>query len=203
VEGASRFLARVWRLAGELKDEVIGIPPSSILHPPSSSLPPEWLAVRRQTHRTIRKVTEDVEGRFHFNTAISAVMELVNALYLAKDRRVPTALPVLREALETVVLLLSPFAPHLAEELWQALGRPPSIFDAPWPRYDEEWVRAEEVLIVVQVNGKVRGRLTVPADTPQEDLERLALGDERVRTFVPGHPKKVVVVPGKLVNIVV
>ncbi|MBI5378691.1 MAG: class I tRNA ligase family protein, partial [Nitrospirae bacterium] len=148
---------------------------------------------------------EDIEGRFHFNTAISAVMELVNALYQAKDRpgRTGAALPVLREALETVVLLLSPFAPHLAEELWQALGRSPGIFDSPWPRYDEDLVRAEEVLIVVQVNGKVRGRLTVPADTPQEDLERLALGDERVRAFVPGSPKKVVIVPGKLVNIVV
>ncbi len=203
VEGASRFLARVWRLVGEHKGELAGVSPSSILHPPSSPFPPEWLAIRRQTHRTIKKVTEDVEGRFHFNTAISAVMELVNALYQAKDRRQPSALPVLREALETVVLLLSPFAPHLAEELWQALGHAPSIFDSPWPRYDAELVRAEEVLIVVQVNGKVRGRLTVPADMPREDLERLALGDERVRTFVPGHPKKVVVVPGKLVNIVV
>jgi leucyl-tRNA synthetase len=159
-----------------------------------------------KTHGTIRKVTRDIEERFHFNTAISAVMELVNLLGTlepGRDRGGPTA-SVVRLALESVTLLLAPIVPHFAEELWAALGHAPSILEVPWPRHRDDALVQEELLVVLQVNGKLRSRLTVSVDTPEDEIKALALADEKVRKFTEGRsPRQVIYVRGKLVNIVV
>jgi leucyl-tRNA synthetase len=163
-------------------------------------------ALRRKTHQTIRKVTSDIEDRFHFNTAISAVMELVNALYqfprpAAGDR---LALSVVRETVEAVILLLAPIVPHVTEELWALLGRTKNLADVAWPAFDPAVASEEEITIVIQINGKVRSRITVPADEEGEQIKALALADERIASLTAGKQViKVVYVPKKLVNIVV
>ncbi|SMC24877.1 leucyl-tRNA synthetase [Desulfacinum hydrothermale DSM 13146] len=202
VEGASRFLGRVWRLVHDNLEGLQAAAPYDGRAEVGSTLQ----ALHRKTHQTIKKVTEDIEQRFHFNTAIAAIMELVNQIYAVQDKasQDPAYWPVMREAVETVVVLLSPMAPHIAEELWERLGRRPSIAKVPWPTWREESLKAEEILIVVQVNGKLRGRLTVPADVTNEDLEKAALADPKVQSFIEGKTvRKVIVVPKKLVNIVV
>jgi len=159
--------------------------------------------LRRKTHQTIKKVTEDVEGKFHFNTAIAAIMELVNEMSSLSGRE-ESGLPVMREALETVVLLLAPFVPHLSEELWEKLGYQGSIFLHSWPGYDEEALKIEEIVIAVQVNGKVRHRITVAAGISEEELKKETLTNDRIKELTAGKEiKKVIIVPGKLVNIVV
>jgi leucyl-tRNA synthetase len=197
VDGAFRFLHRVWAIVYRHAEAVRGVPPAG----------PEARGDRlyRKTHLTIKKVTEDIEREFHFNTAIAALMEMVNEMYdyaaagIEKDK-----LPVLRSAVDAVTRLIEPFAPHFAEELWEALGSSTSIANAGWPVFDAEAIVATEITVVVQVNGKVRSKLTVPAGTSVRDLEAAALADAKVREFTNGRqPKKVVVVPGKLVNVVV
>ena len=161
-------------------------------------------SLRQKTHKTIKKVTEDIE-RFHFNTAISAVMELVNEIYLsgAKDRDDETSQSVLREAIEMVVVLLSPFVPHFAEELWEVLGNGESILNHPWPDYDRGAVAEDEILIVVQVNGKLRDRIMVPASYGEKEIKEWALKSERIQKLVEGKRiERVILVPQKLVNIV-
>src|SRR5205085_2180562 len=149
---------------------------------------------QRKLHQTIQKVTEDLDG-MRFNTAIAAMMELTNHL---------TPLPARpRSVLEPFVLLLSPFAPHLAEELWRTLGHKETLAYAPWPAADPVLAKEDEIEVPVQINGKVRHRLTVPADVGAKALEALALADPKVRDLLGGKaPKKVIVVPKKLVNIV-
>jgi leucyl-tRNA synthetase len=199
VEGSARFLNRVWRLFyehGHLQN-VKRLPFGTILDGDRKSL-------RQKVHRTIKKVTEDIE-RFHFNTAISAVMELVNEIYLSeiKDNGDDGSRRVMREAVETVVILLSPFVPHFAEELWEALGNRESIIKARWPEYDPGAVLEEEILIVIQVNGKLRDRMTIPASYGEEEVKAWALKSERIRKLVEGKEiKRVILVPRKLVNIV-
>ena len=175
--GARRFLDRVWRLAdGEVSDA------------------PAPLELRKTLHKTIRKVTQDIE-RLRFNTAIAQMMTLVNEAYKEPVRH--------REVLETLALLLSPFAPHLGEELWARLGHAPSICAQPWPGYDEALCVDDEVKVIVQVNGKVRADLMVAKDTPEADLEALALANERVIRFLEGRPvRKAIVVKNRLVNLV-
>jgi leucyl-tRNA synthetase len=204
VEGASRFLSRVWRLVQEnleaLRsavvysggDDLSGSKPLADLH--------------RKTHQTIKKVTEDIRDRFHFNTAISAIMELVNQMYQVMESppREDKLWPVMKEAVESMVLLLSPIVPHICEELREALGHSGSIIDAPWPKWREEALKTEEVLVVVQVNGKLRGRIMVSPDAGEDQVKEMAMADSRVQEHIGGKPvKKVVVVPGKLVNIVI
>ncbi len=158
--------------------------------------------MRRLTHRTIRKVTEDIDGRFHFNTAIAAVMELVNGIYAFEAKGQYPG--VLREAIEAVVRLLAPFVPHIAEELWSALGHGTGVAEAGWPAWDAQALVEEEKTIVVQVNGKVRGKVTVPADADDDAVKKAALGEDNVIRFLEGKTvRKVVVVPGRLVNVVV
>ena len=202
VEGAYRFLGRLWRLLVQRLPELEGVAPYA---GPMADLPRELRDLRRLTHVTIRRVTENMEERHHFNTAISAIHELVNALGRWEGRALEGQAPaVFREALEAVTLLLSPFAPHLAEEMWEALGHSPSVAQAPWPAWDPEAVQAESVLIVVQVNGKLRSRITLPPGADEATVREAALRDERVRPFVAGKTiRKVVVVPDRLVNIVV
>jgi leucyl-tRNA synthetase len=197
VEGCFRFLNRVWRLIYE----------NHAIIADAGEVVPEDLSasavdLRRQVHRTIKKVTTDIDNNFHFNTAIAAVMELVNSVSVFPDKS--AAPEVLREALESVVRLLSPFVPHICEELWQTLGYEDSLQESGWPVWDEDALVADTLLIVVQVNGKVRGKVTVPADADKEAVEAAALADTNVARSIEGKTvRKVIVVPGRLVNLVV
>jgi leucyl-tRNA synthetase len=159
----------------------------------------------QKTHQTIRKVTRDIEDRFHFNTAISAVMELFNTLSGIDVKQVSDdQLPVMRLAMESLTLLISPIVPHFAEELWAQLGHTSSVLLSPWPQFREDALVQEELLVVVQVNGKLRSRFQVPADTDEETIKEMALSDERIAKFInEKEVKKVIVVKNKLVNIVV
>jgi len=198
VDGSFRFLNRVWRL---VHDRLELIKNAGSVNP--STLETEEKALRRAVHKTIKKVTEDIDERFHFNTAIASVMELLNVLQ-ASESPSPQRGAVMREALESMVLLLAPFVPHITEELWQRLGHSTPLSDTAWPEYDREAVVDEEILVVVQVNGKLRSKLTVAAGTDEASLQALALADEKVQPFLQGvQVRKVICVQGKLVNIVV
>jgi len=202
VEGSARFLNRVWRLAGAWLDAVQGTAPYD---GPAESLPDTLRQTYRKAHQTIEKVTRDIEDRFHFNTAISAVMELVNQMHAVgpEDGDAGQRNGVMRHALETVILLLSPIVPHFAQELWHALGHSQSTLAVPWPACRKDALVQEEATIVVQVNGKLRGRFTTAVDTDDDTVVQLALADERAQKFVGDKaPKKIVVVKNKLVNIV-
>jgi leucyl-tRNA synthetase len=162
--------------------------------------------LHRKTHQTIKRVTDDIEQRFHFNTAISAVMELVNAIYQFRSENGygPEAFPVLRLAVDTAVVLISPMVPHIAEEMWEALGHERSVVQEVWPEWDEEAVAEDMQLIVVQVNGRLRNRIYVSPSASREEIREAALADDRIKTFIGDKSiRKVVVVPGRLVNVVV
>jgi leucyl-tRNA synthetase len=199
VDGSYRFLNRVWRLAYDILPAI-----KDARLPDPAKVEGEAKSLRRAVHKTIRKVTEDIDGRFHFNTAIAAVMELVNAIQAFGGKNAPENAPVLREAIESVVRLLAPFVPHFAAELWAELGHGESLEEAGWPGYDAEATVDEEITVVVQVNGKLRSKLTVAPDIEEEAAKAAALADEKVKPFLEGKTvRKVVYVPGKLVNIVV
>src|SRR5438132_293276 len=202
VQGGSRFLNRVWRFVLAHVEEIKNVGRDAA---PSTDT---GRAFRRVIHETIARVTADIERDFHFNTAVSAIMELVNALYAFEQasldgmpRSERTAL--LREAVETTLLLLGPFCPHVTEELWAQLGHEESLFLHRWPEVDPTALAKSEVTVIVQVDGKVRSRLTVDVDASEDDVRRLALADDRVRPWVATHEvARVVVVPNRLVNIV-
>jgi len=199
VEGAARFLNRVWNLIHQFKDLRVSEPTAAAEEPARS--------IRRLTHRTIKKVTEDIETRFHFNTAVAAIMEMTNELSRVGPEEVQTKPEVAAaylEALRAVVVLLSPFVPHVAEELWEALGSEPGMVRVPWPTFDPALLVQDEVLIVVQVNGKKRGEVIVPADAPEAAVKEAALAAPNVQRFIEGKTvRKAVLVPGKLLNLVV
>ncbi|MET0850535.1 MAG: leucine--tRNA ligase [Candidatus Rokuibacteriota bacterium] len=203
VEGASRFLNRVWRFVHGRAAEIAGAPALD-----RATLSGPGRAFRRVIHETIHRVTEDIEKDFHFNTAISAIMELVNALTEFERASLDTVgagerQALLREAVETTLLLLGPVCPHITEELWSALGHRESLFTRPWPAADAAAREREEVVIVVQVDGRVRTRLTVEAGAADGEVRDRALTDEKVRPWIDGREvDKVVVVPGRLVNVV-
>ncbi|MFQ5586200.1 MAG: leucine--tRNA ligase [Thermodesulfobacteriota bacterium] len=200
VEGSYRFLWRVWRLVGDNIDDLKGVE----AYDGSGELHGYLREMHGLTHRTIKKVTEDIQRRFHFNTAISAVMELVNALYQWKGEKNGMAAPVLRESVEAVILLLSPFAPHLCEELWERLGKHEPLYRSKWPSYREEALKVDEVLIVVQVNGKMRSRVGVPADAGEEEVKGVVLDDAKVGEWIGGKEiRKTIYVSKKLMNLVV
>lgn len=200
VEGSARFLNRVWRLVYEKHEKLRGIEPFSSEVVLEDSLK----SLRQKIHKTIKKVTDDIE-RFHFNTAISAIMELVNDVNDSgiKDLDDEASKKVMREAIETIIILLSPFVPHIADELWQALGYKDSIIKHSWPEYDPNLIQEEELLIVVQVNGKLRDRIIVPASFNEDEVKASALKSERIKRFIQDKEiKNVIFVPKKLVNIV-
>jgi leucyl-tRNA synthetase len=202
VEGCYRFLNRVWRIVRRIVAHTAEVPAAAAGLAAAGAA----LALRRKTHQTIRKVTEDIQDRFHFNTAVAAIMELVNAMhqFAVEEVREVSTLQALREAAEATVLLLAPFTPHLAEELWRQLGHAESIVRHPWPAYDPALVHEAEVTVVVQVNGRVRSRLTVPAALSEAELRQAAVEHPRIQEWIAGKAiRKVVVVPQKLVNIVV
>jgi leucyl-tRNA synthetase len=201
VEGSFRFLARVWRMVRSNVQAIEHVTPYE-----GEDLPDVLKNLRRKTHQTIRKVTEDIEERYHFNTGISAIMELVNAIYLFDlgSTDSPFGSAVLREAIETTVLLLSPIAPHIAEELWRMLGHQESITKEIWPTYDADAAKEEEMVIVIQVNGKLRNRLTVPVSASEDEIKASARNDGKIQEWTKEKTiLKVIYVPRKLVNLVV
>ncbi|MFP3867840.1 MAG: leucine--tRNA ligase [Desulfobacteraceae bacterium] len=207
VAGCARFLHRAWTLISELQGQLAGVKPYS---GPGKELPPGLRQLRRKVHQTIDKVTADIESRFHFNTAIAAMMELVNELYLARDQQQMNlqagnlAASVWREAIDALLLMLSPMVPHFAEELWQALGYSTSILLASWPQVQPEALEAESRLVVIQINGKLRSKIEVPVEAGEEEMRQRALEDPRIQELIQGKkPKKVVVARQKLVNIVI
>ena len=207
VEGCSRFLKRVWRIFGEFAEEIktVTLPGESFTTPV-----PEIKALRRMTHITIRRVTDDIATRMQFNTAISAIMELVNHLFSFKEwwgnknNQDETSRMAVREALETLVLTLSPFAPHIAEELGSLMGLSKTLDQTAWPQYIESLTQTDEILIVLQVNGKVRQKISVESGISDDDLKTRSLEDLKIKEWTQGKEvKKVIVIPKKLVNIVV
>jgi leucyl-tRNA synthetase len=222
LEGSWRFLARVWRIVDQLAETIGG---QGIPGPSELELNDDERALRRKTHETIRRVTQDLDPRVHLNTAVSGLMELVNELYAfcSKTRclvvgkadeaeRVGTieragTVAVLKEAVEALVLMLSPFAPHMAEELWELLGHTGGVVSAGWPAFDAEVAKASEITVPVQVNGKLRGRVTVHADVSEDDLRAAALADPQVMKYLEGKTVRKVVIagsgPNRLVSVVV
>jgi len=202
VEGIARFLSRAFRWVARHAQP--GHPQWRAAVP--AELPAEARAVQRKLHQTIKRVSDDFESRWHFNTSIAAIMELVNALYAVDEQAGQDGFPValVGEVQRTLALLLAPFAPYLAHEMWERIGEKQSLLRQPWPSYDPELAKEEEIEIVIQVNGKLRSRLLVAAGAPEEEVRERALADEKVRASLDGKQVvKAIVVPGKLVNIVV
>jgi leucyl-tRNA synthetase len=197
VAGVSRFLGRVYRLVMKHAD---GSPGQNGAATPASQ------ALQRKLHQTIRKITEDFGGRWHFNTSIAAIMELVNVLTAAEPAIAAGEVPdeVMKDILRDLILLLAPFAPYLACELWERMGEQQSLLRAPWPKFDEALAHEDEIEIPVQVNGRLRTVVRVAADAEQETLRDVALGDEKIKAATAGKEiVKMILVPGKLVNLVV
>jgi leucyl-tRNA synthetase len=216
LEGSARFLMRVWRLVDRWAETIggEGIPECG------ADCTEAEKALRRKTHDTIRRVTSDIEDRMHLNTAVSSLMELVNELYSFSEGTVhggpgrgdipagsverTQTIAVLREAIDALVLMISPFAPHMAEELWHNLGHVDGLMKAKWPSFDPEVAKADEVVVPVQVNGKLRGRVNAPTDASEDRLRELALADPAVRSYTDGKTiRKVVIAKGPLVSVVV
>ena len=195
VEGCYRFLNRVWRLVADNH----ALLTSTASNAPASG---PGIDLRRQVHQTIKKVTEDVDGRFHFNTAIAAVMELINGINAFEAKADHPG--VMREAIESIVRLLNPFVPHITSELWELLGHRETLDELGWPTWDEAALKQDEVLIVVQVNGKVRGKINVPTAAGQDDVVDVAKQDANVARFLEDKAlRKAIYVPGRLLNLVV
>jgi leucyl-tRNA synthetase len=206
IEGIQRFLGRVYRFV--VRNAATNAPVEALL--PTSLLPAER-QIQRKLHKTIKRVSDDFQGRWHFNTCISAIMELVNALYAYEESLTSkshaggnSSAALLAEVQRDLVLLLAPFAPYLAHELWEMLGEKRNLLKAPWPKYDAALAKEEELEIPVQINGKLRSRIVVPADATEEEVLSRALADEKVQSMITGKQiVKKIYVPGKLVNIVV
>ncbi|MDP8292706.1 MAG: class I tRNA ligase family protein, partial [Candidatus Orphnella occulta] len=190
VEGSYRFLGRLWRLVDKVSKD---------LNPKGQGKSDRSL--ERKIHKTIEKVTRDIEGDFKFNTAISSVMELVNAAYLCLDKEDSISI---KEAAKTAVILLAPFVPHVAEELWQKLGQTSSIFNCAWPEYDKSKAREDTLTLPVMVNNKLRSRISVAADASEEKIREVVLADDKANTWIGEKDiKKIIIVPKRLVNIIV
>jgi leucyl-tRNA synthetase len=205
VEGSYRFLSRVWRLLADLHSD---LGKQAGVSNDIEALPARVQELRRLTHRTIKRVTDDIEREFQFNTAIAALMEFVNGLYKFTAERGGAAQPgeadALHEAVQTLILLLAPFAPHAAEELWDMLGGAPSVAAQRWPQYDPALLLSDRLTIPIQVNGKLRSKIEVPADWSKEQIVEQACGDAKVAEWLQGKsPRKVIYVDKKLLNFVV
>lgn len=200
VEGSFRFLNRIWRIV-QAFEAVLAQKVTEYDH---SNLSEADKDLRRVLHSSIKKVTNDIETRFNFNTAISTMMELVNALYAYKEAAKEPNAGLIYEAISDLIKMMSPFVPHITEELWRgAIDANSSVHEQSWPECDEEALKVDNVEIVLQVNGKVRGRLTVPAEATREELEKIAMADANVQAHIgDATVRKVICVPGRLVNIV-
>ena len=196
VDGAWRFLNRVWRMIDSYVAAKFTLPSGRA----SSAATP----IRYKTHFTIKKVTEDMEGTFHFNTAISSIMELVNEIYDFTNDERRAASDELKEAIQTVVILLAPFVPHIAEEMWEKLGNKESIFRAQWPEYDKNALNQSTVELPIQINGKLRSKIEAPSNAGEDEIKKLVLGNPVINKWIEGKlPKKIIIVKGKLVNLVI
>jgi len=198
IEGIQRFLGRVYRFV------VRHAKPRGRATAPDGNLSPEARRIRRKLHQTIKRVSDDFQGRWHFNTCIAAIMELVNELYGVEENiaRIPASL--LSDVQRNLVLLLHPFAPYVTSELWEMLGERKDLLRAPWPKYDPALAKEEEIEIPIQVNGKLRSKIVVSADADQNTIQQTAQSDEKLKAAIRGKQiVKVIVVPGKLVNVVV
>ena len=194
VEGAHRFLQRIWRLIKEISP--------SLNNKQRKNWDEKEKLLYRKTHQTIKKVTEDIE-RFHFNTAISALMEFFNVITDFVQKNETKRSLVLKDAIEKFVILLSPFVPHITEELWHLMGHKTWLIEQPWPKWEEEALKEELLLVVIQINGKVRARMQVPAEISEQEVKKQALNQERIKQLLTGKEvKKIVWVPKKLINIV-
>jgi leucyl-tRNA synthetase len=204
VEGIERFLSRVYRFVSRNAATT-----REFYEVPTGLLSPESRAIQRKLHQTIKRVSDDFQGRWHFNTSIAAVMELVNELYAvqelgAREATKSIAPPLMAEVQRSLVLMLAPFAPYMAQELWEMLGEQGSILRAPWPKFDAALAKEEEIEIPVQVNGKLRSLIVVPADSSEGTVREHALRDEKLKKAIAGKQVvKVIIVPGKLANVVV
>lgn len=200
VEGSFRFLNRIWRIVQAFE----AVLAQKVTEYDYSNLNEADKDLRRVLHSSIKKVTNDIETRFNFNTAISTMMELVNALYAYKEAAKEPNAGLVYEAISDLIKMMSPFVPHITEELWRgAIDANSSVHEQSWPECDEEALKVDNVEIVLQVNGKVRGRLTVPAEATKEELEKIAMADANVQAHIgDATVRKVICVPGRLVNIV-
>jgi leucyl-tRNA synthetase len=199
VEGGYRFLQRVWRLVSERADALKGVQPTIELNATDR----ETARLVAVLHKTIKKVSDDVD-RFHLNTAIAATMELVNALYkFVEVERKDAELELLKGGIEHVIILMSPFCPHITDELWEILGNTGHVIDRPWPAYNAAYTIEERVTVAVQVNGKLRDTMEADRDLNEASLRELALSLDKVRKHIEDRQiRKVIVIPNKLVNIV-
>jgi leucyl-tRNA synthetase len=195
VEGAFRFLKRLWKqIFTHLNTPMPPLKPATFTD--------QERALRRQVHETIQKVSDDMGRRYTFNTAIATCMELLNTLSRAEDT--PQTRAILQEGLEAVVLMLSPIVPHITQTLWEVLGHSGLILHATWPQLDQNALTRDEVELVVQVNGKLRGHINVAIDADQQTIETATLNVQNVQRFIEGKAiKKIIIVPNKLVNVVV
>ncbi len=195
VEGAFKFLKRLWKqVYTHIDNQVPTLTPAKFTETEQT--------LRRQVHETIIKVSDDIGRRYTFNTAIAAIMELLNNISKAKNT--PQIQAITQEALEAIVLMLSPIVPHITQKLWQALGHSESILDVKWPQADKQALVRNELQMVVQVNGKVRGKITVAVDADKQTIEQMALNEPKVQQFTAGKTiKKIIVIPKKLVSVVV
>jgi leucyl-tRNA synthetase len=201
VEGVHRFLSRVYRFVMRYAEAARDGKKQGAVQPSAQAR-----AIQRKLHQTIRRVSDDFQGRWHFNTCVAAIMEFVNELYGVEEEIAAGKFPadVLADAQRKLVLLLAPFAPYLAAELWEALGEKGNLLRYPWPEYDAALAKEDDVEYPIQINGKLRSKITVPVDSTKEFVEQQALADEKVRAALDGKPPvKVIVVPGKLVNVVI
>ena len=196
VEGSFRFLNRIWRMVYEFLEKYENIPGEYEIRNEADK------KLAYTLNYTIKKVTEDVRDRFNFNTAISAIMELVNEMYRYKEGDVNEAL--YSTAIKTIVVLLAPFVPHITEELWQELGYEGYVYDQKWPTYNEEELKKDEIEIVVQINGKNKEKINIPGDATREDMIQIASENEKIKGLTEGKTiVKTIAVPGRLINIVV
>lgn len=203
IEGSSRFLQRVWRLYQEVRGNIFAMKPCSSSKEQADS--EEAKALRLREHATVKKVSEDIGNRYQFNTAIAAIMELVNETFALKDVLVQTenGKAVLSSAVSTIIVLLSPFTPHICEEFWQDLGLEGTVSEQPWPQYKEEALEKDVLTIVIQINGKLRGKIDVPASASKEEIEKCAAAEPSIQKHLEGLTiRKIIVIPQKLVNIV-
>ncbi len=209
IEGIQRFLGRVYRFV--VRNTKHGHPSDAqkldaVEYVAFGNLPPQARTIQRKLHQTIKRVSDDFQGRWHFNTCISAIMELVNVLYASEDAIAQGSIPTqfLAQAQRDLALLLAPFAPYLAHELWEMLGEKETLLKAAWPQYDAVLAKEEELEIPVQINGKLRGRIVVPADATEDFVIAHALADEKIQAAIAGKQMvKKIYVPGKLLNLVV
>jgi leucyl-tRNA synthetase len=206
IEGIQRFLGRVYRFYSRNPSERPLAASAEASGTQAESLSPQARAIQRKLHQTIKRVTDDFDGRWHFNTCIAAIMEMVNEIYGAEEAIAGGLVPrsLIAEVQRNITLLLAPMAPYLAHELWEMTGERGNLLKAPWPKYDAALAAEDEIEIPVQVNGKLRSVVVVPADATEDQIKQAALADEKVRTAIAGKQLvRVIVVPKKLVNVVV